>query len=63
PLAWDGVFAFYIPGLVLVVWLFATTAVMLKSIKAEQQAQASGPSLKTTTTQPGSESVATQRLR
>lgn len=36
PLAWNGVFAFYIPGLVLVVWLFATTAVMLKSIKAEQ---------------------------
>jgi hypothetical protein len=42
PLAWNGVFAFYIPGLVLVVWLFATTAVMLRSIKAEQQAQASG---------------------
>ncbi len=36
PLAWNGVFAFYIPGLVLVVWLFSTTAVMLKSIKAEQ---------------------------
>lgn len=40
PLAWNGVFAFYIPGLVLVVWLFSTTAVMLKSIKAEQQAEA-----------------------
>lgn len=39
PLAWDGVFAFYIPGLVLVVWLFCTTAVLLKSIKAEQQAE------------------------
>lgn len=38
PLAWDGIFAFYIPGLVLVVWLLSTTAVMLKSIKAEQQA-------------------------
>ena len=38
PLAWDGIFAFYIPGLVLVVWLFSTTAVMLKSIKAEQRA-------------------------
>jgi hypothetical protein len=36
PLAWNGVFAFYIPGLVLVVWLFSTTAVLLKSIKAEQ---------------------------
>lgn len=40
PLAWDGVFAFYIPGLVLVVWLFSTTAVMLKSISAEQGARA-----------------------
>lgn len=38
PLAWDGVFAFYIPGLVLVVWLVSTTAVMLTSIKAEQRA-------------------------
>ena len=38
PLAWDGVFAFYIPGLVLVIWLFSTTAVLLNSIKAEQQA-------------------------
>ena len=42
PLAWNGVFAFYIPGLVLVVWLFSTTAVMLASIKAEQRAQSSG---------------------
>ena len=40
PLAWNGVFAFYIPGLVLVIWLFSTTAVMLKSIKAEQAALA-----------------------
>ena len=36
PLAWNGVFAFYIPGLVLLVWIFATTAVMLKSIRGEQ---------------------------
>lgn len=36
PLAWNGVFAFYIPGLVLVVWLFATTAVILKSITTQQ---------------------------
>ncbi|MGP4053934.1 hypothetical protein ACTWP6_03775 [Mycobacterium sp. 4D054] len=40
PLAWNGVFAFYIPGLVLVVWLFATTAVMLKSIRAQQRSEA-----------------------
>lgn len=39
PLAWDGVFAFYIPGLVLVVWLFCTTAVMSTSIKAQQRAE------------------------
>ncbi len=36
PLAWNGVFAFYITGLVLLVWIFATTAVMLKSIRGEQ---------------------------
>lgn len=36
PLAWNGIFAFYIPGLVLLVWIFATTAVMLKSIRAQQ---------------------------
>ena len=36
PLAWNGVFAFYITGLVLLVWIFATTAVLLKSIRGEQ---------------------------
>jgi hypothetical protein len=41
PLAWNGVFAFYIPALVLGVWLFCTTAVLLKSIKAEQLAESS----------------------
>lgn len=41
PLAWNGVFAFYIPGLVLVVWIFCTTAVMLKSISAQQAAEKS----------------------
>jgi hypothetical protein len=41
PLAWNGVFAFYIPGLVLVVWIFVTTAVMLRSISAEKSAEAS----------------------
>ncbi|MEV3902574.1 hypothetical protein AB0K11_09640 [Mycobacterium sp. NPDC050551] len=38
PLAWNGVFAFYLPGLVLVIWIVATTVVMLRSISAEQAA-------------------------
>jgi hypothetical protein len=39
PLSWSGVFAFYIPGFVLVIWLLATTFVMLKSIKAQEAAE------------------------
>ncbi|MDT5016762.1 MAG: hypothetical protein QOD39_2922 [Mycobacterium sp.] len=39
PLAWNGVFAFYIPGLVLVTWIFATTYVMTRSISAQQEAE------------------------
>lgn len=39
PLAWNGVFAFYIPGLVLVVWIFATTAVINRSVVAQQAAE------------------------
>ncbi len=38
PLAWNGVFAFYIPGFVLVAWIFVTTSVLLKSVRAEQDA-------------------------
>ena len=36
PLAWNGVFSFYVPGAALVMWLFATTFVMLRSIKARK---------------------------
>jgi hypothetical protein len=39
PLAWHGVFAFYIPGFALVVWLFATTYVLNRGIKAQQLAE------------------------
>jgi len=38
PLAWNGVFAFYIPGAVLTLWLFVSTYVLLRSIRAEQEA-------------------------
>ena len=34
PLAWDGVFSYYLPGLALIVWMIGTTVVLLKSIKA-----------------------------
>lgn len=40
PLAWAGVFAFYIPGAALTIWMFTTTYVLLRGIKAEQMAQA-----------------------
>jgi hypothetical protein len=40
PLAWHGVFAFYIPGLALTLWLFSTTYVLLRGIKAQQLAEA-----------------------
>jgi hypothetical protein len=40
PLAWAGVFAFYIPGAALTIWMFTTTYVLLRGIKAEQKAQA-----------------------
>jgi hypothetical protein len=39
PLAWHGVFAFYFPGLVLVVWIFGTTAVINRSVVAQQAAE------------------------
>ncbi|TFV61164.1 hypothetical protein E4P42_03060 [Mycobacterium sp. PS03-16] len=41
PLAWHGVFAFYIPGLVLCVWIFASTAVIARSVAAQQAAERS----------------------
>mgnify|MGYP001618585528 FL=1 len=40
PLAWAGVFAFYIPGAALTVWMFTTTYVLLRGITAQQKAQA-----------------------
>ena len=40
PLAWNGVFAFYIPGAALTVWMFTTTYVLLRGIKAQQRAEA-----------------------
>lgn len=39
PLAWHGVFAFYIPGLALTIWLFSTTYVLNRGIKAQQLAE------------------------
>ncbi len=39
PLAWNGVFSYYLPGLALIVWMIATTVVMLKSIKAQEAAE------------------------
>ena len=39
PLAWHGVFAFYIPGLALTVWMFSTTYVLNRGIKAQQRAE------------------------
>ncbi|MGB3484968.1 MAG: hypothetical protein WBB07_22460 [Mycobacterium sp.] len=39
PLAWHGVFAFYIPGLALTLWMFTTTYVLLRGISAQQRAE------------------------
>src|SRR5271168_2715169 len=38
PLAWNGIFAFWIPLVAFSVWMIAVTAVMLRSISAEQAA-------------------------
>ncbi|MDT5199628.1 MAG: hypothetical protein QOH34_1150 [Mycobacterium sp.] len=38
PLAWNGVFAFWIPLVAFSVWMIAVTVVLLQSIKAEQTA-------------------------
>ncbi|PEG33395.1 hypothetical protein CQY20_31025 [Mycolicibacterium agri] len=40
PLAWNGVFSFYIPGAALLIWLFASTFVIAGSVKAQQAAEA-----------------------
>ena len=39
PLAWDGAFSYYLPGLALIVWMIGTTVVLLKSIKAQEAAE------------------------
>ncbi|WP_137148425.1 hypothetical protein [Mycolicibacterium sp. CR10] len=39
PLAWNGVFAFYIPGLALVTWMIVTSVVISRSITAQQAAE------------------------
>lgn len=39
PLAWHGVFAFYLPGLALTLWMFTTTSVLLRGISAQQRAE------------------------
>jgi hypothetical protein len=39
PLAWNGVFAFWIPLVAFSVWMIAVTVVLLQSIKAEQAAE------------------------
>lgn len=39
PLAWHGVFAFYLPGVALTLWIFTTTYVLLHGITAQQRAE------------------------
>lgn len=39
PLAWHGVFAFYIPGVALTLWMFTTTYVLLRAVSAQQRAE------------------------
>ncbi|MCW2518672.1 MAG: hypothetical protein JWR46_1291, partial [Mycobacterium sp.] len=38
PLAWNGVFAYWIPLVAFSVWMIAVTVVMLQSIGAQQAA-------------------------
>ena len=38
PLAWNGVFAYYIPGFALIAWMIGTTVVILRSISAQEAA-------------------------
>jgi hypothetical protein len=39
PLAWNGVFAFWIPFVAFFVWMIAVTVVLIQSIKADQAAE------------------------
>jgi hypothetical protein len=39
PLAWNGVFAFWIPLVAFGVWMMAVTLVMDRSIRSEQNAE------------------------
>ncbi len=39
PLAWNGVFAFWVPLVAFSVWMIAVTVVLLQSIKTEQAAE------------------------
>ncbi len=39
PLAWNGVFAFWIPLVAFSVWMIAVTVVLIQSISAEQAAE------------------------
>jgi hypothetical protein len=39
PLAWNGVFAFWIPFAAFGVWITSVSVVLIQSIKAEQAAQ------------------------
>ena len=42
PLAWNGVFAFWVPLVAFSVWMIGITVVLLRSIKAEQAAELAG---------------------
>jgi hypothetical protein len=39
PLAWNGVFAFWIPGAAFVVWIFTLAVAMLRSISAQEASE------------------------
>jgi hypothetical protein len=41
PLAWNGIFAFWVPLVAFSVWMIAVTVVLLRSIKAEKGAEPS----------------------
>lgn len=41
PLAWNGLFSFWLPTVAFLAWLVATTIVMFRAIKAQEQSDAS----------------------